>query len=98
MSFNNNNEQLNPGLCIPRVFNNISREKICAIFKSLHIGSIQRMDTIPCGNFNRVFIYLKWNDGLVASKARQRILEGKDIKVFYNEPWFWKISAIRSKS
>jgi hypothetical protein len=27
--------------------------------------------------------------------ARERLLEGKDIKIVYDDPWFWKVSAYR---
>ena len=47
--------------------------------------------------FSRVFIHFsKWNDSEVAIQAKERILSGKDIKVIYQEPWFWTISANRS--
>jgi len=39
----------------------------------------------------------KWyehGNGLI---ARERLLNGKDIKVIYDEPWFWKITAYRNK-
>jgi hypothetical protein len=30
-----------------------------------------------------------------ADAARGRLLNGKDIKIIYDDPWFWKISAYR---
>ena len=72
------------------------------IIQSLHLGVIQRIDMIQKKTekgetFSRVFIHFsKWNDSEEALQAKERILSGKDIKVIYDEPWFWKISANRS--
>jgi hypothetical protein len=91
-----------PSLCIPRVVAGISKEQVLKIIQSLHLGIIQRIDMIQKKTekgemFSRVFIHFsKWNDSEVAIQAKERILSGKDIKVIYDEPWFWKISANRS--
>lgn len=91
-----------PSLCIPRVVAGINKEQVLKIIQSLHLGIIQRIDMIQKKTekgemFSRVFIHFsKWNDSEVAIQAKERILSGKDIKVIYEEPWFWKISANRS--
>jgi len=54
---------------------------------------------VPSGGgdkFQRVFIHIDWNNGEVASRARTRLLTGKEIKIIYDDPWFWKISANRA--
>ena len=91
-----------PSLCIPRVVAGINKEQVLKIIQSLHLGIIQRIDMIQKKTekgemFSRVFIHFsKWNDTDVALQAKERILAGKDIKVIYDYPWFWKISANRS--
>ena len=46
--------------------------------------------------FNRVFVHFKrWNNSENSNTARERLLNGKEIKIIYDEPWFWKISAYR---
>ena len=46
--------------------------------------------------FNRVFVHFRcWNDTENANIARERLLNGKEIKIIYDDPWFWKISAYR---
>ena len=91
-----------PSLCIPRVVAGITKEQVLKIIQSLHLGIIQRLDMIQKKtekgeSFSRVFIHFsKWNESDVAVQAKERILSGKDIKVIYHEPWFWKISANRS--
>jgi len=47
--------------------------------------------------FQRVFIHFhKWFDNENAIRARERLLSGKEIKVIYEDRWFWKASANRS--
>jgi len=48
-------------------------------------------------DFQRVFIHFsKWHSNSVADRARTLLLSGKEVKVIYDDPWFWKISANRS--
>lgn len=92
-----------PSLCIPRVFKNITRERVFNCFKDLNLGFVDRIDMVPRKSdngeeFQRVFVHLRWNKSEQASKARSRVLAGKEIKIIYDEPWFWKVSANRSVS
>ena len=96
--------QTNPVLCIPRVNINISKSTIYTIFADLNIGELDRVDLISKINergerVNRAFIhFLKWNENSYnANKAKERILNGKEIKIMYDEPWFWKVSAYRER-
>jgi len=91
-----------PSLCIPRVFQNITKERVAYVFKSLDLGEIDHIDMVPRASesgdkFQRVFIHFKkWSGSGEAVRARERVLGGKEIKVIYDDPWFWKISANRS--
>ena len=84
-------------LCIPRILSNITKENIHDIFKSLNIGTIHRIDIIRNKNLsNKAFIHFsKWNNGGNADIVKERLLIGKDIKIVYDEPWFWKIVVFR---
>ena len=92
-----------PSLCIPRVFLNINEARIRNIFDSLDMGEIEKVDIITKKSekgekFNRVFIHFRrWNNGKNANAARERLLNGKEIKIIYDDPWFWKISAYRER-
>jgi len=65
------------------------------VFEELQLGKIKRIDILERRNkkgqkYNRVFIHFhKWYNG----EARTRIISGKDIKIVYDTPWFWKVSA-----
>ena len=90
-----------PVLCIPRVYTNISESRIRKIFDDLNMGELDRIDIVLKSSekgdkFNRVFVHFKrWNNSENSNAARERLLNGKEIKVIYDEPWFWKISAYR---
>ena len=90
-----------PVMCIPRVFPNIDEKRIRRIFDELSMGEIDRIDIIgktteKGEKFNRVFVHFKkWHSNPNADTARERLINGKEIKIIYDEPWFWKISAYR---
>ena len=97
-----------PSICIPRVFANITEARVLAIFKNLDLGQIERVDMIKLTNdkgenFQRVFIHFtEWYDTTEAGEpnasaieVRQRLLKGIQVKVVYDDPWFWKLSASR---
>ena len=90
-----------PSICIPRVFAEITRRQIKdAFIKVLNDDCIERIDMIRKNrnndNYQRVFIHFKyWPDNERSEMLKDRLLSGQDIKVVYNEPWFWKCSASR---
>jgi len=93
-----------PSLCIPRVFPNIDERRIRGVFESLDMGEIERVDIVKKTTekgekFNRVFIHWKrWNSSDNANQSRNRLLNGKEIKIIYDDPWFWKISAFKEST
>ena len=88
-------------ICIPRVFNNIGWRRIKQVFIDLRWGFIDRVDVIPCGKFKRAYVHFapgKWN--MRDSRARSALTSlqnGDEVKILYDEPWFWKISISASK-
>jgi hypothetical protein len=95
----NANYSAEPVICIPRVFNNISEQRIRHVFGDLSLGTISRIDMVERKSengetFKRVFIHFdRWFDNQNAQTARRKLIEGKEIKIVYDEPWFWKVSA-----
>ena len=93
-----------PSLCIPRVFPNWSESRIRRVFDDLEMGEIQRIDVVSKttekgDKFNRVFVHFKsWFSNQNADMARERLLNGKEIKIVYDDPWFWKVSAYRESN
>lgn len=90
-----------PALCVPYVFENINETRIRGIFKDLDIGEVNQVDLVPYTasdgkRVNRVFIHLKWNTQESTNKVRTKLLCGREIKVVYEDPWFWCVSASRA--
>ena len=91
-----------PSLCIPRVFPNIHEKRIRAILDALQLGEISQIDIVnktteKGEKYNRVFIHFHhwFTSNANAETARERLLSGKEIKIIYDGPWFWKVSAYR---
>jgi len=88
-----------PSLCIPRVFNNITETRIRQVFDDLGLGKIRRIDIKDRKNekgdsFKRVYVHFdKWFWNEDAQSARRKLVSGKEIKIVYDNPWFWKVSA-----
>ena len=95
-----------PSICIPRVFANITEARVAAIVRNLDLGQLERIDMVQRENdrgekYQRVFIhFVEWYDtredgspNTEAIEVRQRLLKGMEVKVVYDDPWFWKLSA-----
>ena len=95
-----------PSLCIPRILINIDEihideNYIAHMFYKLNIGLIHKV--IIRSKINkqkecsyRVFIHFKkWYNNDNANMARERVLNGQEIKIIYEDQWFWKVSAFR---
>ena len=85
----------NPSICIPFVFPNITWQRVKGIFEEIGLGEVERVDMVrktakngkPC---KRAFVHFtKWGTSADAIKFRTDILQGKQVKVVYDEPWFW---------
>ena len=93
-----------PSLCIPRVFPNITEERVWQVLDELELGEIDRIDMVERETregdlYQRVFIHFKsWNGPHTqGGVVRQRVLDGEEVKIVYDDPWFWKVSASRSR-
>ena len=92
-----------PSICIPRTFPTIRGEQtkraVFRTFKDLRIGHIERIDTVHKTDRNgerfcTVYVHLRWyTDNKLACETRQKLIDGKEIKIVYDEPWFWKCTA-----
>jgi len=86
-------------ICIPRVFDNIGQDRIQQVFIKLNIFLIERVDVVQKQNekgekFKRVFVHIKeWLQHSDALKAKERLLAGKELKIVYDDPWFWKVAV-----
>ena len=90
-------------ICIPRVFKNISEKRIRAILYSLKFGFVERVDMVAKTNkkgdeFWRVFVHFSsWNErNHNAMQVKAKLDNNEQIKVVYDNPWFWMISKSHS--
>lgn len=87
----------NPSMCIPRVFPNITWKRVKDAFEEAGFGKVDRIDMVNKTNdsgerFKRVFIHMKfWSKKTEIQQVKQALLDGKNIQVMYDEPWFWKV-------
>ena len=90
-------------LVIPRVFSNVSWQRIRQVFIDLKWGFVERVDIIPVKgrNFKRSFVHFapgKWNTrNPEAMEVLDALRNGSQVKIVYHEPWFWKVSISRAK-
>jgi hypothetical protein len=94
----NTNTDTELSLCIPRVFANIDEKRVRSVIEQL-LGKISRVDIIERTNekgekYKRVFVHFDyWFETADAQTAKSRLIEGNEIKIVYDDPWFWKVSA-----
>lgn len=90
----------NISLCIPRVSSNTTKKEIENVINPLELGELRNIEILTKKNAkivngktcSCVFIHFKkWYSTPNAIKAHTLLTSDKDIKVFYDEPWFWKI-------
>ena len=93
-------KQNEPSICIPRTFENITWKQVKETFEQLFgEGCVERVDVVKREHdngdkFNRIFVHFKrWDEA--HSTIRNRLLAGEEIKIVYDEPWFWKCSMSR---
>jgi hypothetical protein len=89
-----------PSICIPRTFISIrgkpTKTAVFNTMRDLKIGFIERIDVVQKTDtrgerYCTIYIHLKWNmRNRLACDTRQKLLDGNEVKVVYDDPWFWK--------
>ena len=92
-------EFVSPSLCIPRTHANIRRERLFAVFRSLGLGFIGRIDVVEKTDeqtgapFIRVFIHFtKWFRNDQTRRFLDHLETQKSANIVYDEPWYWKVT------
>ena len=84
-------------ICIPSVSIRTTKYDIENVFRKLKWGEIRKIYFNYKKKYesNQIFIeFNKWNlDDPYVAEIYQRFIQGKTIKIVYDEPWFWKCSA-----
>lgn len=97
-------------MCIPRVYSNINERRIRAIFYNLGYPEIEEIDFVKCEgvnkqtglpqSYNRVFIHFKTMEiscqTTIIHTSICKILNGEQVKIVYDDPWYWMVSLSKS--
>ena len=88
-------------ICIPKVDTNITKQEIFDKIRALRVGFIEKIIEIPLKNdetSKRVIIKFKtWVENDLSNKILARFEENKDIKIVYNDPWYWVAYQMKQK-
>jgi len=86
----------NISLFIPRVFGNITKERIAQKFKELLIGEVSRIDLVEKiaksgEKYNSAYIHFNhWFNTSYAAKFQASVRNpDEEARVIYDDPWFW---------
>ena len=90
-----------PSVCIPRVFRTVSRGDVVEAFESvLGSNTIERVDMVykkqGMSQYQRVFVHFKtMTTNPISQMINDRLQDGKDVKLVYQTPYFWKFTVSR---
>ena len=90
-----------PSVCIPRVFKTVSRGDVFDAFESvLGPNTVERVDMVykkqGMSQYQRVFVHFKrMASSPVTRMINDRLQDGKDVKLVYQKPYFWKFTVSR---
>ena len=86
----------NMSLYIPRVFSNISKERIADVFECLRLGKVNRIDFVAKMDrnndlYNAVYVHFEyWYSNDAARNFQERLMNPeKETRVVYDDPWYW---------
>ena len=80
---------------IHRIFNNINYKRIKQFFISLRWGFVDRVDLVHRGAFKSAFVHFRPGSFNTRNPDARKVLDnailGKEVKIVYDDPWFWKL-------
>ena len=90
---------MNITLCIPRLENTIELNYVKSIFTKMNVGEIKGIFEIPLRaevKFKRVMIQMNIDENKEGGEfILKRMNSGKDVKVVYSSPCYWKVCRRR---
>jgi hypothetical protein len=102
MSSSSINQSLS--LYIPRVFANITTERIVRVFEDLNFGYISRVDLVNKENesgqaYNSAYIHFReWFDTATNRSFQERVLDAsRESRIVYDDPWYWIVLENKAK-
>jgi len=81
-------------ICIPKVHKKYNYKWVFQIINKYKIGKIKNINLTPYHNsphFNKIIIYFEyWHNTEKNINIYNHMDSGGNIKIIYDEPWFWK--------
>ena len=90
-------------LYIPHVFVNITEKRMFQYFESKQIGKVNHVDFVAkFGKGNKIHhaAYLHfdyWYDTKASQDMQSKLEVGKEVRMYYDEPWYWQIYKNETK-
>lgn len=81
-------------MCIPRMETNYTSDFIKNVIYKKNIGNISKIIEIPYKNdpsLKRVILYIYLKQNETTKLIQERFSKNQDIKIIYDDLWFWKI-------
>ena len=104
-----NNNQQGLSICIPRVSSSTDKKYIKTVFEKI-IGKTYNIQIVFVDikndeRFKRVFVNIKYNSSTnnnnknndKINNLRERLENGKQLKIVYSDPLFWRCSLSTTK-
>jgi len=80
-------------LFIPRVFLNITAERIKNCVENFGLGEVERVDLVLKGTYNAAYVHFKcWNNTLFTARFQERASDpNQKCYLEYDTPWYWVV-------
>jgi hypothetical protein len=83
-------------ICILYAFGHITRGFVESVFRSLNVGRINNIEMIPKvnqkGSYWQILVHFSFlHNQYEAVEFCKRLDEGKELRIVYDNPWFWKV-------
>lgn len=85
----------NISLYIPKVFENITKERMASIFEFLDIGMINHIDFVTKVDnkgkpYNSAYIHFDfWYSNISNENLQERLKNSIECRIVYDDPWYW---------
>ncbi len=84
------------------VFRNINEYRIAGIFQELGLGKVIKIDFTERTDregtpYNLVHVHIEWNTEDHTKQFCAALERGEEVKVIYDDPWFWKVTKPRER-
>ena len=83
---------------IPRLFSNITNERIISVFQNNLIGIVEHVDLVSKMDttgtmYNSAYIHFKsWFHNSISENLQEKIMNPEKVaRIVYDDPWFWII-------